>query len=282
MSAIECRRRPGTVWSTCPCDPCARSRRRMAKLARTGRYQRVPPEAAWDVVEMWIDRGWTGHAMASAVGTSRRTIEGALTIYRATGRRQSFGPTLARQIVQRADARPTQGQVGVLGTRRRLQALTVMRWSLAALSQRTGLPDTTLSVLREGHTTRVAAKTANLIADVYDALADVDGGHAAAGERARRRGWLPPVAWDDPDDPAETGGRPSDDGEEDDVVDEVAVERAVLGRPAFPVRLVDRREAVRRLTDEGWSLKRMAALFHVDPQTILRDRKAVASTAEAA
>lgn len=253
----------------------------MAKVARNGRYRRVTAEAAWDVIETWIDRGWSGLAMASAAGSSRRTLEGALAHYRTTGRRQAFGPTLARQIVQRAADRPTEGQVGVLGTRRRLQALTVMRWSLAALSERTGLPDTTLSVLRDGHTTRVTAKTANLITDVYAALADVDGGHVAAGERARKRGWLPPVAWDDPDDPAETGGMAVDAGV-DDVVDEISVERAVLGRPALPMRPVDRREAVRRLSSDGWSLTRMADLLHVVPNTILRDREALASDDQAA
>lgn len=256
----------------------------MAKAARNGRYRRVSPEAAWDVLDAWMERGWTGQAMSSAVGTARRTIEGALTEYRTSGRRRAFGPTIAREIVRSADSRPISGQVGVLGTRRRLQALTVVGWNLVALSQRTGLPDTTLSVLREGHTTRVSAMTANLIAAVYDELAATDGACPAAPRLAHRRGWLPPVAWDDPDDPAETGGMNSDSvaDDADDEVDVIAVERALLGQPALPMRLVDRREVVRRLSREGWSLTRLADLLHVVPRTILRDREAPPASSRAA
>lgn len=275
----ECIRRPGSVWTTCSCPPCHEDKLRMAKIARTGQYRRVPADAAWDVIDAWIGRGWTGQAMASAVGTARRTIEGALTHYRTTGVRRAFGPTIARKIVSSAHRRPTTGQVGVLGTRRRLQALAVMGWSLVALSQRTRLPDTTLSVLREGHTTRVAAETANLVAVVYDELASTGGGDNAAARLARSRGWLPPLAWDDPDDPSEDGG--VGDGP-DDEVDVIAVERAVLGRPALPMRPVDRREVVRRLSREGWSLTRLADLLHVVPNTITRDREALASSDQAA
>jgi hypothetical protein len=101
--------------------------------------------------------------------------------------------------------------VDALGTRRRVQSLAWVGWSIPQLATRAGIDKQSLH--RAMRHDQVTAGTATAIRTLYDRLWNVTpsapGRHAAtaitrARNLARRHGWHPPMAWDDIDDPNET------------------------------------------------------------------------------
>ena len=156
-----------------------------------------------------------------------------------------------------------------VGVKRRLQALKVRGWSGAELSRRLGYSDRTLvdQMIRERtlfeHATWVA------VCRLYDKLSMVAGPSTRAAADARRRGWEPPLAWDDDtiDDPDAKPYRPrlhrrgenappTTAAVERDDLDEVVVERAMAGvRVRANAR--ERAEVARRWTRVGGSLQQL-------------------------
>lgn len=100
--------------------------------------------------------------------------------------------------------------VPVLGTARRLQALTAAGYTARQLATAAGTPHQTISELTGCRHPYVFVSTARRIAELFDRLQltpppqpDSYGARRAKA-RAARRGWAPPLAWDDDtiDDPA--------------------------------------------------------------------------------
>lgn len=119
--------------------------------------------------------------------------------------------------------------IDATGTRRRIQALAVAGWPVAVQARRLGR--TEANYHKALHTATVRAETARAVARLYDELSAMPApgtiGSRRAKAHARRHGWMPPAAWDDDiDDPAAI---PNVGGDGADIVDEVAVQRAVRG-----------------------------------------------------
>ena len=96
--------------------------------------------------------------------------------------------------------------VSTLGTRRRIESLAWLGWSRAAIAERVGIQATNMTRLLYGDT--LTAALAARFAKLYDELSmEFPTGNPQAiantRNRARQRGAVPPLAWDDIDDPAE-------------------------------------------------------------------------------
>lgn len=219
----ECIRRPSAFWTSCKCGPCSIDKRKKAKLARTIGIERVPSDLAWEVVDDLLHRGWTGLAIATAAGVPRRSIEGAITALNTEGRRAAFGPVASAKIV--THGRPTAGQVGATGARRRLQGLAVQGWDLARLSPLTGLGESTLGAIRSGYTTRVSVRMHDAIEATTDQIGMRVGESVQSRQNAERKGWSGLLAWEDIDNPDE---HPT--GRLEESVDPVVVDRLLAGR----------------------------------------------------
>ena len=98
-----------------------------------------------------------------------------------------------------------------VGTRRRIQSLAWVGWSIPQLAARAGVDKQSLH--RALRHEQVTAATATAVRNLYDRLWNVTPtpptGHAATAvtrtrNRARAQGWHPPMAWDNIDDPNET------------------------------------------------------------------------------
>lgn len=61
-------------------------------------------------------------------------------------------------------------------------------------------------------------------------------------------------------------------------VDEVAIERAMYGE-RLPLNLAERREAVRRLTTRGHSVRQIAERLHLTPRAVTRLRSSARTAA---
>lgn len=92
--------------------------------------------------------------------------------------------------------------VPAAGTRRRLQALAAIGWSSREVARRLGVTPQTLRRLY-GQTS-VLTSTRDRVAALYDELSMTPGSNRTTVTWAVRRGWAPPLAWDDDriDDPA--------------------------------------------------------------------------------
>lgn len=165
--------------------------------------------------------------------------------------------------------------VDATGTRRRLQALAALGWSARAIGERFGRSEGI--VYRWMTTSRRVTRSTAVMVDAWfcelamtkPSLGTVHDRYSVGRARAHaaRRGWVPPLAWDDIDnDP--TPARPDDE----QAIDEIAVELALSG---VAVRLTpaERRECVRRLHRERWSDGRIAATIGCSDRTILRIRE---------
>lgn len=179
----------------CRCEPCAASNRKYASLRE--RY-------GWadQVASRWVE---PNHAHAHILwlrsqGVGLRTISEQSGVARSTlaklGRRNRISATSEARILA---VQPAPRRVDGTGTRRRLQALIAVGWSGASLAARMGWSTSNLWTLILGDGL-VAARTAAKVAGVYDELWNQAGPSARARNLAAKRGWVPPLAWDDIDD----------------------------------------------------------------------------------
>lgn len=246
----ECIRRPHSVWTTCPCPPCRADAARMAKLSRNGQYRRVPSEAAWVEIDRLRRLEWSSHAIATAARLPHATLQNALTTLSVDGHKVRFGPRAAAAIVGHGD--PTDGEVGVTGTRRRLQGLARHGWDLHTLADWTGIGFSTLAALRMPGTRRCRAI---YYVAIRDLVADIEmrpGPSRGARQHAERLDWPGLLAWDGDriDDPS--GAPYIHNTVDDDAPDEAVVLRALSGERIDTSR-AERFEIMRRWLAAGRS-----------------------------
>ena len=165
------------------------------------------------------------------------------------------------------------------GTRRRLQALITLGWSVQRLADHGGIDRQAL----DGALTQrpVQAKTARAVRGLYDELWDqappeTNQRERIAATRSRHRAqamsWAPALAWDDDtiDDPDALPAHLAEGATEG--IDHAAVELAIGGTRVTLTR-AERWLAVERLAREGLSDNAIARRLGVTDRTILRDRQ---------
>lgn len=91
------------------------------------------------------------------------------------------------------------GVVDATGTHRRIRALCALGYSQRYQDSRLSANSRTVS--QHLCQTMVTSATARRIAELYDELSGTEGPSRAAREDAKRKGWAPPLAWGDIDDP---------------------------------------------------------------------------------
>lgn len=149
-------------------------------------------------------------------GLSRRQVAALTGLHRTTVYRLAPGTRVLRETVATVlSVRPPQGEqvvvqgrvyVCAVGATRRLQALCALGWPTAQLADRLGMASARSHVceLARGEHERVLQRTAQNIAALYDRLGMSPGPSERVRCDAQRKGWAPPLAWDDDhlDDPA--------------------------------------------------------------------------------
>ena len=144
--------------------------------------------------------------------------------------------------------------VDATGTKRRLRALARIGWSFVHVAAELGVSRAAVQqYLANG---QVYQTTAARIADLYDRWWDQPGPSVRAACRAERRGWPPPLAWDDDeiDDPAATPAPPP------------TVIRSRMNRDP------DREEKVMELTRAGLSAGEIALRLRTNQRYVTRVR----------
>lgn len=139
------------------------------------------------------------------------------------------------------------------GTRRRIQALAAIGHSVPDIATHAGVSHRTLNGL--DRTTRVTPAIARAIAETYETLCMTPATHPYALRNRRiaaRKGWPPPLAWDDIDNPHEQpkGVVYADDNTD---CDDMVVERILAGDWRLKANLDQRLAVIERWTAGGQS-----------------------------
>ncbi|WP_189554298.1 hypothetical protein [Streptomyces lavendofoliae] len=120
--------------------------------------------------------------------TIRRLLAGQKTIRRTTTEKL-LGVSL--------DVRPSVGDVPALGATRRVRALYALGHFNWEIAEAAGISRDAVCALAQGSwpTLKVAADDG--VRRAYDQLSMLTGGSWKTRRLAERRGWVPPLAWDD-------------------------------------------------------------------------------------
>lgn len=237
------------------------------RLAVMPKLGGVPTDQVQQKITDLFATGMTLNMIARAAGVSHQTARNIRDGHYAT-----VSQAVAAAISD-VTPRPMKHQSLVMPypTRRRIEGLTVMGWSLAAQAAEAGRPK---AIWRQYAFARfVTWETHCLVADVYDRISHIDGGSDRAKSGAARRGFVHPMMWDDIDDYDEVPGAIV--GADVDI-DEIVVRRLVNGQHVETASVAERQEAVRILTAQGQSARQIAVTLRVSDKTIERDREALA------
>lgn len=171
------------------------------KAARLRRARGIPGYIPTDRITGHIHQlqraGWTNVEIAAFAGVDRRTVHNILHNYVATVHR----PTAAAILRLRPEDVPNR--VPVIGSMRRVQALAAIGWPIAHIGAEAGVRGTLINELVAGRRKRLPLWEAQGIDRVFRERCMTPGPSKTARTVAARNGWVPPLAWDDIDNPDE-------------------------------------------------------------------------------
>ena len=152
-----------------------------------------------------------------------------------------------------------------LGSQRRLRALAALGWSAHILAAEVGTSAAQLQAIRNGRRVYIRTDTADRIAELYDRLHMTPGPSESARRWARWQECIPPLAWDDIDDPDEDPRGNVIPLHRSHIPDEAAVERLCAGDGATAAHSVDIDAAITRLRAEGLTFAQVATRLRRSP-----------------
>lgn len=161
---------------------------------------RHPIAELHSIIDELEERGWTRAEIAQQIGVQKRYLHRAL--------RQN---TVGQNTITRVTALTHQDPPGVRTrpvwpTQRRLRSLRAAGHQARHIAHTTGVDPATISEITHGHITtgRIHTATADAISEYWDAH------HRSPVTTpdpvARKQRWVPPMWWDNIDDPGEQPG----------------------------------------------------------------------------
>lgn len=245
------------------CAACRRYQNwttRRHRLAQSqGEPLTVPVAEVREHLHRLRDAGMILREISEAANVAQDTICGIL--YKASTRfvcRDNARRLLAVPVPAKKPGPPQSNLVPAVGTIRRVRALARLGWTFAHIIAAGGSAIHRLDQLKnqEWVTERFAAA----VHTAYEALSMTPGPSKYTAGRAARAGWAPPLAWDDDtiDDP---DAQPVDSTRAD-VIDEVAVHRALNGE-RVPLTTAERDRVIAVGIERGMTAAELARRLHI-------------------
>lgn len=245
-----------------------RQRKLMLDSAKRQRYATTPPkpltpaDATRQRIQELVDVGWTLDAIAAMNGTGTPQGLRAILRGRTTKVRAEFAAIADLPItVAPPEHLPDTMWVPVLGATRRVQALMRLGYPGSVLN---GIIGHRAHTFAGAYFNRTPAGHWRAVDAAYDQLTGEPGPSQASADRAKARGWAPPLAWNDIDDPFEVPrGDRAFCG-----VDEILVAHVLAGDWTAPTTKAEKVEIVARWRAEergplaelerltGWNISR--------------------------
>lgn len=142
-------------------------------------------------VQLLLDRGMTQCAIHEATGLTVWWLINNKGMIRRSTHKRVFAIPVPRALV-------SGGFVPAVGTVRRIQALAAIGYRISDLNQMLGRGRNCVEQWIKRDV--VSSDTAADVADLYRQLSMTPGPSELSKRRALKRGWVPPLAWDDIDD----------------------------------------------------------------------------------
>lgn len=253
----------------CRCDACYRYRYRYRKRLKAAlRHGPVLVDAApvWAHIDGLVAQGFSTPLIARVAGIDNGAIRNRPARTRVATADALLGVT--PELLYRA-ARGHE-RVPAVGAVRRLQALAYLGWSIPAIvagaAYHTPNAEPVVGRVRS-RGLRQRSTTANayrLIGAAYDALAMTTGPSDLVRNDAQRRGWAPPLCWDD-----DTIDNPS-----------ARPHGYRTAAEAKASRHAEFTEAVSDLTRRGYTAAEIADRLHCAQRSVTRIRAELAAAAE--
>lgn len=232
-------------------------RRRRSAIADGTWLRAVDAAEVQAHIDALVAAGWTLHMIAEEAKLSKSTVLGVRK------RQWVQGPTAEAIFavrLRRVLVAVPAGMVPVVGASRRVQALAWMGWSLQEQANRVGMYLQQVWQVAWAKQSAVTVATDQTFRDLFEQLSATRGPSKRAHNAAVRKGWMPPLAWDDLDNPAE---RPNLGGDEV-VADEVTLERALQGE-AVDLTDAERAAALLAGVAAGEAVSPMAKRLGISP-----------------
>lgn len=240
-------------------------RHRLRKLRGETAYVDASP-ARLHIASL-MGAGWSLRSIAGTAKVPTTTVSNILRLKGRTARPETIQRILAVRIDQIAEttepARKTPAEPFVprTGTVRRIQALLWMGWTHEDMLQRCGVR-TSVALAQQGRW--VTRTKHDKVARLFDELWDRPGPSERTRERARRRGYHGPLAWDDIDHDLEPLVDMLAVEAEGEYLDEVAIQRRMDGDKSVALTVEEKTELRRRWLASGRSLNEMERVTGVN------------------
>ncbi|MEU4779239.1 hypothetical protein [Micromonospora sp. NPDC023633] len=213
--------------------------------------------------------------IAAAADMSCSTVSGIR--YQANRRFVCRDNALRILAVSAPDREPgprTPNLVPVVGTLRRMRALARLGWTFADIIAAGGSAIHRLDQVKDQEW--VTERFAAAVKTAYEALSMRQGPSIYTAARAAKKGWPPPLAWDDEalDDP---NAEPDLGDPNAEVIDEIAVRRALAGERVSLTR-TERDRAIAIGLDRGMTAADIARALHISGSRALELVKRVRTT----
>ena len=184
--------------TTCKRPKCTRQANRQGLCHQ--HYEREPMRGYVDAqptrerIQLLLDRGMGWRGIEDATGLSVGWLKKHAGRVQARTQHRVFSIPVPRRVV-------AGGEVDAWPTRRRIQALAAIGWPQYVISEKCGWQPKYANYLLGRDV--VLSSTAARVDAVYRSLCMTPGPSEAAVRIAKRHGWIPPLGWDDIDDPNE-------------------------------------------------------------------------------
>ena len=238
----------------------AQKRHRLRKLRGETAYVDAAPIR--DHLEVLYAAGWSLNSIAGVSGVPATTLSKIGTHQQGTVRPQTIARVLAVDPDALADRTNRDGRepfVSKVGCERRIQALMFLGWTHEAMRAHCGIR-TAVVLHQQGRW--ITRSTHDAIASMYRDLCSKPGPSARTVARAKKAGYVGPLAWNnidrDPEPYADLDGETCED------IDPVVVERLLLG-DRVPSTRAEKVEAMRRWRARGGSEKAFCELHGWKP-----------------
>ncbi|MGE4429075.1 MAG: hypothetical protein AB7G37_21705 [Solirubrobacteraceae bacterium] len=245
----------------------------------------VPSGPIREHVLALTEHQFLSYSIATAAGVTQTAVDRI---------RRGLNPTTRQRVANAILAVTPQSifasagdchKVPAYASQRRLRALAALGWRLDDIDAHMETGQRAKAI---NGNTWVYGKVHRRIAAVYEELSGKVGPSERTRRQARARGYAPPLAWDDIEDPNE---RPDEEGVDaeplewspkfgpcsHDGVDDVAIERTLAGDHVHLTPL-ERHRVVVVGTERDLSSHEIADLLHTTQRTVVRHRALHAST----
>lgn len=243
-------------------DYMASKRHRLRKLRGETAYVDATPIR--EHLGRLFAAGWSLNSVAGVSGVPASTLSKVHRREQLTIRPGSILKVLAVNPDAVADRTNIDGRepfVSKVGVVRRIQALLYLGWTHEAMRAHSGLR-TAVVMHQKGEW--VTRSTYDVVAAMYRDLCTRPGPSTATAARAKRLGYVGPLAWHNIDrDATPYAGL---DGElEDDYLDEPAIERRMAGDRTIRLTKTEAADLVRRWAAAGRSLNDCERVTGINP-----------------